>query len=387
MRGGDRQRGNRWLRWNDREGRHDGHREDGWVRPARPVRRRGGAAGTTGIAGTTGNAGTGGSAGTTGSAGAGAGGRGGAGASAGGRRRASGRERGSAGGSGGAGGAGGAIPLKNPPAPSAGCGKPTTVTSGKKTITSGGNAAVVHHRHSDQLRHEQAVSLLLHVTLDQQHRRGRAAAGLLLPQAAGQRGERAGHLLGASGAAGKSRGTWDTSKNTDHILFDDILAYVKANLCIDTTRVFATGFSFGGMMTYSLSVNHQKDIRAAVGIAPANYNIYVPTKTHQPIAWMQTTGMSDTTCPWVNGTSTTQGAKYIAIEHAHRQRVHGPVDHPDVDNPARSLLRLHRVHDGSAHQGLHLQRPPHQHQQRSGLDRKLDSRRSPGSSSRSSDRS
>ena len=64
------------------------------------------------------------------------------------------------------------------------------------------------------------------------------------------------------------------------MLFDDILAYVKANLCIDVTRVFATGFSFGGMMTYSLSVNHQKDIRAAVGIAPANYDIYVPTKTH-----------------------------------------------------------------------------------------------------------
>jgi len=99
-------------------------------------------------------------------------------------------------------------------------------------------------------------------------------------------------------------------------LFDDILAFVKKNLCIDTTRVFATGFSFGGMITYSLSVNHQKDIRAAVGIAPTNYNIYVPTKTHEPIAWMQTTGMSDTTCPWVNGTSTTQGAKFIAIEHA-----------------------------------------------------------------------
>ena len=99
-------------------------------------------------------------------------------------------------------------------------------------------------------------------------------------------------------------------------MFDDILAYVKENLCIDVSRVFATGFSFGGMMTYSLSVNHQKDIRAAVGIAPANYNIYVPTKTHQPIGWMQTTGMSDGTCPWVNGSSTTQGAKYIGAEHA-----------------------------------------------------------------------
>lgn len=106
--------------------------------------------------------------------------------------------------------------------------------------------------------------------------------------------------------------TW---QQKDHALFDDILKYAKENLCIDTTRVFATGFSFGGMITYSLSLNHQKDIRAAVGIAPANYNIYIPTKTHAPIAWMQTTGMSDTTCPWINGNSTTQGSKFIAIEH------------------------------------------------------------------------
>ena len=59
--------------------------------------------------------------------------------------------------------------------------------------------------------------------------------------------------------------TW---QQKDHALFDDILAFVKQNLCIDTTRVFATGFSFGGMITYSLSVNHQKDIRAARGHRP-----------------------------------------------------------------------------------------------------------------------
>jgi hypothetical protein len=63
-------------------------------------------------------------------------------------------------------------------------------------------------------------------------------------------------------------------------------------------------------------VDHQKDLRAAVGIAPANYNIYVTSsKSHLPIAWMQTTGVNDTTCPWVNGSSTSQGSKYIAIEH------------------------------------------------------------------------
>ena len=98
-------------------------------------------------------------------------------------------------------------------------------------------------------------------------------------------------------------------------LFDDILAFVEENACVDTSRVFVLGFSFGGMYSYSLSMTRQKTIRAGIGMSPANYNIQIPPKTHEPIAWMQSTGMSDTTCPWVQGNSTTNGAKYIAIEH------------------------------------------------------------------------
>jgi poly(3-hydroxybutyrate) depolymerase len=113
------------------------------------------------------------------------------------------------------------------------------------------------------------------------------------------------------------------SDDKDHIFFDDMLKLFKSDLCIDESRVFTIGFSFGGMETYSLSVDRQKDLRAGVGIAPANYNIYVPpTKTHAPIAWMQTTGVNDCTCPWVQGQqvcggtpSTTNGSKFIAIEH------------------------------------------------------------------------
>ena len=70
-------------------------------------------------------------------------------------------------------------------------------------------------------------------------------------------------------------GSWGQK---DHPLFDDILAFVKQNVCVDTTRVFMTGFSFGGMYSYSLSLNHQKDIRAAIGIGPANYNIWLPPR-------------------------------------------------------------------------------------------------------------
>lgn len=209
--------------------------------------------------------------------------------------------------SGGAGG-GGAIPLKNPPVKSAGCGKATTVTSGKKTITSGGQqrtyiidvpAGYDMNKPYRMFYTSHWIGSTSEAVRDQNYyflkplaQAANEPAIFVAPQADGA--------------------TW---QQKDHALFDDILGYVEENLCIDTTRVFATGFSFGGMITYSLSLNHQKQIRAAVGIAPANYNIWTPTKTHEPIAWMQTTGMGDGTCPWVNGNSQTQGAKYIAIEH------------------------------------------------------------------------
>ena len=138
-------------------------------------------------------------------------------------------------------------------------------------------------------------------------------------------------FLAPQALPGNPNGTWDTSKNTDYILFDDLLAYVKANLCIDTTRVFATGFSFGGMMTYSLSVNHQKDIRAAVGIAPANYNIYVPhqdSPAHRLDANHRDERHDLSMGQWEQHDPGSEVHRHRA---RYRQRVHGPVHHPDVD--------------------------------------------------------
>jgi poly(3-hydroxybutyrate) depolymerase len=229
--------------------------------------------------------------------------------------------------SGGAGGTdspgNGPIPLKNPPVPSAGCGKPTTVTNGKKTITSGGQqrSYIIDIPTNYDMTKPYRFFYTSHWISSTAEAVQQQNFYFLKPLATAANDPAI--FLAPQALPGNPNGTWDTGKATDQILFDDILAFVKANLCIDTTRVFATGFSYGGMMTYSLSATRQKDIRAAVGIAPANYNIYVGTKTHQPIAWMQTTGMDDCTCPWVQGQqvcggteSKTNGSKYIAIEHA-----------------------------------------------------------------------
>lgn len=120
-------------------------------------------------------------------------------------------------------------------------------------------------------------------------------------------------------------GRWDAQ---DHVLFDDLLKLAKDNLCIDESRVFATGFSFGGMQTYSLSLNHQKDLRAVVALSPANFNIHLPENTHERIAYMSTTGMSDTTTPWDEGGGL--GARYAALEHARDNGCTIPANIPTV---------------------------------------------------------
>jgi poly(3-hydroxybutyrate) depolymerase len=107
---------------------------------------------------------------------------------------------------------------------------------------------------------------------------------------------------------------WDY--NRDVALFDDLLALVTTNLCIDESRVFTTGFSFGAMMSYALSVGRASKLRAAVTMAAANYNFTQPTNTKTPIAYFGFTGMSDGTCPWVNSDSGKTGGKYCVLQHA-----------------------------------------------------------------------
>jgi poly(3-hydroxybutyrate) depolymerase len=88
----------------------------------------------------------------------------------------------------------------------------------------------------------------------------------------------------------------------DHTFFEDMLALIKGQLCIDTTRVFATGFSFGGMETVSQSFGHQKLLRAVCAIAGVGYNIYMPPgPPTDKIAYMHVVGMGDQLCPLIGG--------------------------------------------------------------------------------------
>jgi poly(3-hydroxybutyrate) depolymerase len=111
------------------------------------------------------------------------------------------------------------------------------------------------------------------------------------------------------------RSPWRGSDDKDHIFFDDMLAQFKDKLSIDTSRVFCCGFSFGAMVTYSLSLDHQKDLRAVACYAPANWNIWLPENKHEPLAFYSTTGTNDGTCRYVNNDARKQGGKYCVLQH------------------------------------------------------------------------
>ncbi len=91
---------------------------------------------------------------------------------------------------------------------------------------------------------------------------------------------------------------WRTGDDKDHQFFDKLLTTVEENYCIDTSRVFVTGFSFGSMFSNSLAQTFQHRIRAVVTYAVADWNIYIPANAGKPIAWMDVHGIDDGLCAY-----------------------------------------------------------------------------------------
>ena len=95
-------------------------------------------------------------------------------------------------------------------------------------------------------------------------------------------------------------GVW-TKGQGDHDFFAQTLTTLNENYCIDTSRVFITGFSFGAMFSYSLMQDMQTRVRAAATYAVADYNIWLPEGNNMknlPIAWMNIHGVNDGRCDY-----------------------------------------------------------------------------------------
>ena len=82
----------------------------------------------------------------------------------------------------------------------------------------------------------------------------------------------------------------------DYLLFDELLADLQSNLCIDSSRVFSTGFSYGSMFSNGLSWNHQDVLRAVAVYETAERNIWLPQRQNKGIGWMGVLGLQDNLC-------------------------------------------------------------------------------------------
>lgn len=201
---------------------------------------------------------------------------------------------------GGSGGVGD-YPLKNPPVASVGCGKPlATFKTGTNTykITSAG------------LNREYIVNIPESYDSNRPHRvvfgmhwyNGSADAVQGWSKWFGLKAlDKDATIFVAPNGTGNPP-LW-TQGEKDHAFFDDLLSLFQADLCVDKSRIFSVGFSFGAMFTNALAQTHQDVLRGVVVYAAADYNIYFPPNTGKPLAYMGVHGLNDPTCPIKAGRS------------------------------------------------------------------------------------
>ena len=261
-----------------------------------------GAGGTSGRGGETGSAGAGmagaqgvaGASGSTGAGGAGGTGRGGSGAGGGVSGRGGGAGVAGIGGSGGAGGTGGSGSGGSGAAMrSAGCGKAATLTSGSRTIQSGGQSRSYMLRIPDNYDNSHPYRLIFAYHWNggtMQDIDGGGTTGAAWSYY-GLRAQANNSTIFVA-AQGIGNG-WANSGDRDLTLTDDMIKLIEGDLCVDTTKVFALGFSYGGGMSYALACARPTVFRA-VAVYSGGVLSGCAGGT-QPVAYLGIHGISDGT--------------------------------------------------------------------------------------------
>lgn len=84
---------------------------------------------------------------------------------------------------------------------------------------------------------------------------------------------------------------WVNSSNRDVTFADDVLAQIANDLCVDTTRVFANGFSYGAAMSYALACARPNVFRGVAAYSGAQLSGCSGGTT--PVAYYASHGASD----------------------------------------------------------------------------------------------
>ena len=94
---------------------------------------------------------------------------------------------------------------------------------------------------------------------------------------------------------------WANSGGGDIAFVKAMLAYFEANLCIDQSRIFSTGFSYGGMMSDEIGTEMGDVFRAIAPMSDACYSGGCKATNNHPIAVWMAHGDNDQTVPLADG--------------------------------------------------------------------------------------
>jgi polyhydroxybutyrate depolymerase len=98
--------------------------------------------------------------------------------------------------------------------------------------------------------------------------------------------------LNGSNAEASGNGWWNTN-DRDMKFLQAMLDRLMANLCIDKSRIFSTGFSFGGMMSYA--VGYEFNVFRAIAPCSGDMQVINPDMTYtDPLPIMAFHGNNDT---------------------------------------------------------------------------------------------
>jgi poly(3-hydroxybutyrate) depolymerase len=90
-------------------------------------------------------------------------------------------------------------------------------------------------------------------------------------------------------------GGWGNSNGDDLKFVDDMVKLIEENYCVDTTHLFAQGFSWGGGMSYEIACARSKVFR---GVAIYDGGVLSGCDGgNDPIAYWQMVGLEDDTLP------------------------------------------------------------------------------------------
>ena len=175
---------------------------------------------------------------------------------------------------------------------SAGCGKPRTLQNGTITITFSGASRKYILRVPDGYDSSHPYRLVFAFAESGSSAQSVADRSYFTMATRDSKNT----IFAAPDAVG-GQGSWS---KTDVDLTDAIIAQLEGGLCIDKTRIFATGFSFGGGMSMALACTRADVFRAVAFFSGADLTGSCPATLTKPIAYYASQASQD-----ANGMSTT----------------------------------------------------------------------------------